>query len=307
MRQLTSMSQELFSFFWLFVAAVLLCWCLAGSCVFWEAMSLGSQSTFRVGFFVHICIVSTQLTQLWWAPLQSAQSLWELYQECWKIKKKFKKNEMKGCVQKFDGWGTLIVFNCNHHVLTQIRQGWRMTTSSSSLSDISTTSIVNKNAWIKVQYDYFLNYFIIYWHERGKPPLLHFLSWCCCSIFVSSPLPFSSSSSTSSSRPQLFSSPVPTWPRPGAGTRGEAALVCLVMELQWSHSGYAFASSSGKGYVSHGTSAFWMISLAVSITCVISTKVSSIFSAVIRPWGNDAAKPHLSPAFLERVKLELPW
>lgn len=129
-----------------------------------------------------------------------------------------------------------------------------------------------------------------------------FLS-CCCSP----PLMFSSSSSTSSSRPQLFSSPVPTWPTPGAGNTGEAALLCLVRESQSNHRSHAFASRSEPGYVSHGTSAFWMISLAVSVTCDRSTDVSSIFSAVIRPWGNDAAKPHLSPAFLEHVQLEISW
>lgn len=46
------------------------------------------------------------------------------------------------------------------------------------------------------------------------------------------------------------------------------------------------------------------MSLALSVTSVISTGVSSIFSAVIRPWGMDSAKPHLPPAFLENVKIQ---
>lgn len=57
-----------------------------------------------------------------------------------------------------------------------------------------------------------------------------------------------------------------------------------------------------KGYFSSGASAFWAMSLAPSITSVISTVVSSTFRAVIRSSGTDSAKPHLPPAFLPSVE-----
>lgn len=94
MRQLTSLSQELLSFFWLFVTAVLLCWCLADSCVFWERMSRQSVHIQGWVFLPYLyCFHSTKPNRdvLWWVALQSAQPLWELYQECWKIKNYFKK------------------------------------------------------------------------------------------------------------------------------------------------------------------------------------------------------------------------
>lgn len=62
-----------------------------------------------------------------------------------------------------------------------------------------------------------------------------------------------------------------------------------------------------KGYFSSGASAFWAMSSALSITSVISTAVSSTFSAVIRSSGTDSAKPHLPPAFLASVKRKTCW
>lgn len=65
---------------------------------------------------------------------------------------------------------------------------------------------------------------------------------------------------------------------------------------------FVWGSDQKKGYFWHGASTFWTMSFAPSTTSVISTTVSSIFSAVIRSSGIDSAKPHLSPAFLASVK-----
>lgn len=62
-----------------------------------------------------------------------------------------------------------------------------------------------------------------------------------------------------------------------------------------------------KGYFWRGASTFWTMSLAPSTTSVISTAVSSTFSAVIRSSGIDSAKPHLPPAFLASVKRKSVW